>query len=361
MEMESKDPNNKSIKRKSLLLSTYPSSSSSPSQEINSIHENELSIRLMGMNLETPLDDSECTSEILVSGTITMTCSVAQNFEAFMPVVATFLRLGEEIIVLYEKAKHNKELCGFLLKRCNCAMAAVRDLDMRKTENAEFFSKQENLDLFKNFIKCMDKIKKFISRVSKLHKLIKYFSASKIEEDFTLLINEFDGYMRNLNFSFTIQSRDELAKIKDYVSQMQELLFNIYGVSDDRQSQQNFLNGMDLVTGKNKKFQEQCKQNKILNPSEFEALEENEPLLDGSQYRRTNLCPSKRIEKRTSFKDCIDVSFKEFSITTSSLEQVDNEQTQIQTQVEIRRQVNILKELKNSDHIIRFFELGNQN
>lgn len=41
--------------------------------------------------------------------------------------------LKEEIInLLYENAKYDKELCGFLPKKCNCAMASVRDLDIRK-------------------------------------------------------------------------------------------------------------------------------------------------------------------------------------------------------------------------------------
>src|SRR3989337_4602876 len=83
-------------------------------------------------------------------------------------------------------------------------------------------------------------------------------------------------------------------------------------------------------------------------------------MLDGKQYRRTNICPSKKIESLTTFKDCIDVSFKEFSITTI-LEQANDEQTQIQTQIEIRRQVSILKELKNSDHITRFFGVAQED
>ncbi len=73
-------------------------------------------------------------------------------------------------------------------------------------------------------------------------------------------------------------------------------------------------------------------------------------MLDGSQYRKTDNRRSKKIEMRTSFKDCIDVSFKEFSNNSFS-----------QTQIEIRDQVNILKELKNSDHIIRFFGVAQED
>ncbi len=78
-------------------------------------------------------------------------------------------------------------------------------------------------------------------------------------------------------------------------------------------------------------------------------MEDNEPLLDGSQYQQTNVCPS----KRTSINNNIDYSFKEFSnIISSPLDQ---------SQIEIRRQVNILKELKNSENIIRFFGVAQEN
>ena len=83
-------------------------------------------------------------------------------------------------------------------------MAAVKDLDIRKTENTEFFTKRENLKLFMGFIECMKRIRKFVSRVSRVHKLVHYFVASNIEQDFNDLIAAFDGFMRDLNFSFVI-------------------------------------------------------------------------------------------------------------------------------------------------------------
>ncbi|CAI2167819.1 12882_t:CDS:2 [Funneliformis geosporum] len=325
------------------------------------------------LNRMTIGETNEAASEICVTGTVATlkgACSVAQNFETFIPFVTIFLKLGEEIINLYDKAKHNKELCGILLQRCNGAMAAVRDLDMRKTENAEFFSKQENLNLFKQFIKCMEKIKKFILRVSKLHKLIKYLWACSIEQDLTNLITEFDGYMRNLNFSFIVQSRDELGIIKGYVGQIKELLFNVYGVSDN--NYQDFLKNMNSITVKNIEFQRQERQDKsnvIINSSEvITNLERNEPLLDGRLYDKAMLTRSKRIEKRLSVTNCTEVSFKEFSNTnaaasseTGNGQSHHQTQTQAPIQIEIRKQVNILKELKDSDHIIRFFGVAQED
>ena len=59
-------------------------------------------------------DDDDNTPDINVPmATLKEVASVAQIFEEFVLLVGTFLKLGKEIIVLYEKAMHNKELCGF--------------------------------------------------------------------------------------------------------------------------------------------------------------------------------------------------------------------------------------------------------
>ncbi|CAG8541294.1 8523_t:CDS:2 [Rhizophagus irregularis] len=242
------------------------------------------------------------------------TSSVAKNFATFAPFINSFLDIGKEIIALYEKAEHNKELCGFLLKRCNFAMAEVQDLVIRKTEYSDFFSKQENLSLFKGFIDCMKKIKKFIADVSQFNKLKKFLYANSIEENCTRLEQEFEGYMNSLNFSFALRARNEFATMKYDMKQIKDLLFCVYGVSDDKQTQQNYFDGMDLVVERNKEFQNQNKQRKLLDSSE---VEESEPLLDGTQYRKTNVYPSKRIGKRTSLDNCDEFCFKEFSNSSS--------------------------------------------
>ena len=51
------------------------------------------------------------------------------------------------------------------------------------------------------------------------------------------------------------------------MKKVKDLLFCVYGVSDGKQSQRQFFEGMDLITEKNKEFQKQNKQNKILGDS----------------------------------------------------------------------------------------------
>ncbi|CAB4474333.1 uncharacterized protein OCT59_006882 [Rhizophagus irregularis] len=319
-----------------------------PSQE-----ENELN-RFKMMSIDNIVDltrentsDTAANINLMATSTFKGVCSVAQNFGEFIPLIDKFIKLGEEVLLLYEKAKHNKELCGFLLNRCNCAMAAVRDLNIRKTENTEFFSKEENLRLFREFIRCMEKIRKFVSRISKLHKLLKYFAASNIEQDFNDLILEFDGYMRSLNFSFIVQSRDEISKMRNDIRDIKDMLINVYGVPDDKQALIEFSNRMDQLTMKNINFQTSARH-AIEDSSEIEA---NEPLLDGTKYQRSYI-HTKKIEKRTLYSRCEEFCFKEFANNTSPPDQ---------SQFEIRRQVNILKELKDSDHIIRFFGVAHED
>ncbi|CAG8520523.1 9216_t:CDS:2 [Funneliformis caledonium] len=244
---------------------------------------------------------------------------VAQNFALFAPLINSFLELGKEIIKLYEKAEHNKNLCSFLLQRCNCAVSAIKDLDIRKTEHANFFSKQENLELFTLFIKCMKRIKKFIADVSQLSKLKKYILANNIEDTFTKLVEEFEGCMNSFNFSFTMQSREELITIKDEIKQLRNLLLNINGsTSNDKQSHDEFFKGVDAVTGKNKEFQKQNRHTDANSSDLITCIDKDEPLLDGSNYLQTGNFHSKKIEERISKNDFQRVSFKEFSNNSSS-------------------------------------------
>ncbi|CAG8720200.1 8518_t:CDS:1, partial [Funneliformis mosseae] len=294
---------------------------------MNPQDDNGITNDLSKVNLddERTMDDCESTKELTSRGSNVCTIikgvhCIVKSFEEFNPVIKTFLSLGNEIITLYEKAEHNKKLCSILLKRVNCAYAAVKDLNIKKTENTQFFVKHDNLKILEDFTDCIREIKNFIEDISFLNKLQRFFYTGGINDTFQRLTKEFDAYMSSLNFSFIVESRDEFATMKDDVSQIKDILTVVHGVSDDKQSQQKFLTGMGRVAGRNKEFKKQNKTTPNMNSSEhiITIVEANEPLLEGNSYIKTNICPSRRIEKRTSVKDCTDVSFKEFSNNTSS-------------------------------------------
>src|ERR1051325_3030062 len=163
-----------------------PSNSTAPYCPNTSQDEsNELDRMVVDMNIVEVPDKAPKTTEQALNAGVT---SVDNNFAIFEPFISTFHNTRNEIISLYNKAEHHKELCGFLLKRCNFATAAVQDLDIRRTENAAFLSKKENLELFKEFVDCMKRIRTFIAEVSQLKRLKKYLHANNIEEKFTRLI-----------------------------------------------------------------------------------------------------------------------------------------------------------------------------
>ncbi|PKY21575.1 hypothetical protein RhiirB3_409576, partial [Rhizophagus irregularis] len=101
--------------------------------------------------------------------------------------------------------------------------------------------------------------------------------------------------MLSLNFSFTIQTRDDSIIIKDYVIQIHELLSNVYNIPNDKQKQQNFYSEVDLVIREHRKF---LIQNENTNSVELITnVEENEPLLNGNDYQKTDHHSSEKIEK----------------------------------------------------------------
>ncbi|CAG8700788.1 10562_t:CDS:2, partial [Dentiscutata heterogama] len=93
---------------------------------------------------------------------------VSANYVHFAPLIEIFLKLGEDIVTLYQKAEHNKHLCSYLTQRVNSAVAVIRNLEIRKQDNVEFFREASNLQLVKDFVKCMLDIRKFVADVSQL-------------------------------------------------------------------------------------------------------------------------------------------------------------------------------------------------
>ena len=133
------------------------------------------------------------------------------------------------------------------------------------------------------------------------------------------------------------------------IRQIKEILLNVlnvYGVSDDKQSLIEFSNRIDSVIRKNTEFQNQTRR-AIGDSSEIKA---SELLLDGKQYQKL-IARTKQIEKRASFIGCNEFCFKEFSYSYSYG----------QSLIEIIKQVNILKELQDFDHIVKFFGVAHED
>ncbi|CAG8807923.1 20399_t:CDS:1, partial [Racocetra persica] len=110
-----------------------------------------------------------------------------------------FIRLGEDIVMLYKKAEHNKHLRSYLTERANSAVAVIKDLEIRKQDHFEFFGEQTNLQLIKNFAKRMLDVRTFITNVSQLGSFGNFFEAGDIVQMYKDLSIRFDEYMNSLN------------------------------------------------------------------------------------------------------------------------------------------------------------------
>ncbi|CAG8545725.1 12551_t:CDS:2 [Cetraspora pellucida] len=88
------------------------------------------------------------------------------NFVPFAPLIDRFIKLGKDIITLYQEAEYNKRLCSYFTRRVNLVVGFIKNLEIRRQDCLEFFVEQTNLQLIKDFIKCMLDVRKFITNVS---------------------------------------------------------------------------------------------------------------------------------------------------------------------------------------------------
>ncbi|CAG8818728.1 27561_t:CDS:10, partial [Gigaspora margarita] len=123
----------------------------------------------------------------------------SSNYAPFAQIIKKFFELGEDIVTLYQKAEYSQCLCSYLTKRVNSAVAVMRDLEIRKQDNQEFFMESTNLQLIKDFVKCMLDIKKFVTAVSQLDSLGNFFNSANVVQKYKDLSNRFDGYLTSLN------------------------------------------------------------------------------------------------------------------------------------------------------------------
>ncbi|RIB10205.1 hypothetical protein C2G38_2106677 [Gigaspora rosea] len=129
----------------------------------------------------------------------------SSTYEPFDQLIKTFLKLKEDIVTIYQKAEYNKHLCNFLTKRVYSASAVIKDLEIRKYDNVEFFTKPSNLKLIEDFLNCILDIKEFITDISQLGASINFSQTREITQRYKELSTKFNEYMTSLNFVISYQ------------------------------------------------------------------------------------------------------------------------------------------------------------
>src|SRR3954452_18009781 len=95
------------------------------------------------------------------------TVNVAVPFTMFLSLIGEITKIYNDIVELYQKAEHNKRICGVMLDRVQIAETAVRNLKNRREDNEEFLSIENYINL-KRLVKLFAKIRKFLAEISQL-------------------------------------------------------------------------------------------------------------------------------------------------------------------------------------------------
>ncbi|CAG8459165.1 2848_t:CDS:2 [Gigaspora margarita] len=308
----------------------------------------------------------------MVFKTLISAAEESEMFVPFAPLIEIFLKLGEDIVILYLKAEHNKVLCNYLTKRVNSAVAAINDLEIRKQDNQEFFKDAANLQLIKDFVKCMLDMRKFVAEVSQLGSFGTFFNSNNIIQKYKDLSNRFDGYLNSLNFAMNRDWILYLQKIHgdtndsktlngETIKQLESLIKDAYEVkkTDLEQYQANIIK-KDLKEMKKflHELSDSNKKNTLANIKRIRDLNvsyqrtevpiKHQSFLNYNDYEpKFDIPPrGKTIHCRWNNIFLLHYAFKE-------IPQITEDQKK-----DLSQQVAILKELKDSEHIIRFYGIA---
>ncbi|CAB4474392.1 unnamed protein product [Rhizophagus irregularis] len=270
-------------------------------------------------------------------------------FPKFLPIINEIGNIFNEIFDLVEAAEHNKQICKKLQKRVRAAELAIQDLIEIREDRKDFFNKMSYMNL-RELRDIIDRIKKFISKISQMKFLVRCFQEENIKKTFKELCEEFDSCINFLSFSVNIKITDELGQLRakqdylfKYILGMGDGIKKIGDLGDDTNLSKKFslkaekVNAMSNTIEKimNKTSQNQTKIDNIfqihpLKLSDYKQDDDEKPRKNGSVikwYKIKNKC-------------------EEFAFKSIS----DKEDQRI-----VQNQVTILKEIHDWQNIIKLY------
>ncbi|KAF0530139.1 kinase-like protein [Gigaspora margarita] len=223
---------------------------------------------------------SQDLSPNMKDAAITVVKTTAEIIGSYIPLIHSVTHLVTEIYQLYENAECNKEICSIMMERAKTAEFAMNMMKDKK-ENEKYYQQKEYYVAFKKFEICLNKIKHFTDKVSKLKDYKKFFNATKVKNEYEKLTAEYDSCMRDLHFTIAIANErareDDSKKVDETLTHIENYLEKFTHVFED-------------------KFDELAQEISILksqqneNPSEIrvERLNTNE-LMEPAIYKETDL------------------------------------------------------------------------
>ncbi|GBC03860.1 hypothetical protein RclHR1_05370005 [Rhizophagus clarus] len=273
--------------------------------------------------------------------------NVIVPFSKFIPLVTEVANILDQIVELYHSAEHNKRICGALIDRVSAAEAAVRNLKIRRDQNKNFFN-QKNLILLQRLVNNIHQIKKFVGEVSQLKGLTKYVQAKSIEKSFKELCRDFDSNISTLNFSITVDSRNQAENDKKALRQdiddLGKYLDEIGGgITDINKHVAIAVTQLNVL---NNTMEQLAADNNTKNQDKIDNLFQ-EGRLKINDYDEKSEARGNKVRKWIDKKYGEEVAFK------CVADEKDNEDYKNS----VKNQVTILKKLKDCESILKFYGL----
>ncbi|PKY57614.1 kinase-like protein [Rhizophagus irregularis] len=177
-------------------------------------------------------------------------CLAGDVAGSFVPLIDVATTTIKKIIEICEAADYNQNICDVLTVRVKITSAALESLRRRKQkrkENDKVFH-----DAFHKFIYVLEEIKKFTTKISKIHGFKKYTTAISVKENFIRLTDEYDKAMNDLHFTMAVANdeqrriekealEEDIVEFEEYLKTMNKKVDNIDGKVD------NILDGVQYI------------------------------------------------------------------------------------------------------------------
>src|SRR5207244_8265027 len=105
----------------------------------------------------------------------------------YIPLIQAAVALIKAIIETCEAADYNKKICNALVERMVVTRASMELLQLRKQKNEKELRDEVYYKAFHKFIYVLEKIKEYITHISKIKGFRKYIRANSVKEKFIKL------------------------------------------------------------------------------------------------------------------------------------------------------------------------------
>ncbi|CAG8572833.1 18306_t:CDS:2 [Dentiscutata erythropus] len=269
-------------------------------------------------------------------GPVSKIAEVAANVgQAVFPLFGAIAVLFREIIVLAEKAGHNKRVCRRLAERVRVANQTLSQLLL----------KDENDLALKNYVQAITNCKDFIEKISNSGTFMKLVTAHEIETAYRDITEELDTAINQLGLTVCIRTNKDieddrklfLSEIKTSFQVIEEVTKDLYDIGMDVQQRFSVFEAkLDTIhTAVDNVSKGVIINNKTLENSKIPSHQitdtEEEEVKRGHIVKKTYIMQT--------------VAQKEIGHVYSLQKSIDL----------IEREVAILTELRNCQHIITFY------